>query len=397
MAHEEGPGGKAAEMKRGLVLLLALAFVSPAIFPCSVFYFSNGKTVLAGNNEDWRNPFTKIWILPAETGRYGRIYFGYHDGVSQGGVNDRGLFYDGLATPPAKISNSLHKDVFPGNLIDKAMSECATVEEVIALFGRYNLEFMETFMLFFGDRTGDSAIIEGDAVVRKTGLYQIATNFLQSRARPPAVPCDRYLIADGLLKGADNLTVDAARRVLAATHQEGGFPTQYSMIYDLSAGAVYIYHFHNFENVVRIDIREELRKGRRQLDLASLFPRTHAAESFRERIVAELDAQAAAIKVLAVDPKVFRAYAGRYRVVHPELTQDLEVFITEEGDKLLCQVTDMDPCEIKAETETRFFGKTPYEVLGLEFVKGIDGRVKGLILERWGILYPAERVEAREP
>ncbi len=381
-------------MKKCLTIaFVVIILTSTSLFACTVFYYSNGKMVFAGNNEDWKNPFTKIWILPAEGGKYGRIYFGYHDGVFQGGMNDQGLFYDGLATRPLKVTKSLDKEIYQGNLIDKAMAECATVEEVIEVFDQYNLEFMETFMLFFGDKTGNSIIIEGDEVIRKQGKYQISTNFYQSKTKAGEYPCDRYKIANEMLENTEEVTIDYFRRILAATHQEGRFPTQYSNIYDLKQGIVYIYHFHNFENVVRIDLQEELKKGERSIDLPSLFPRTIAAERFKEKIISEQDELLSKKTVIKVDPKIYNIYVGQYQIVHPELSLTIKINITKDGDKLYCQMTDMEKYEIKPASEIHFFCKTSYEILELTFVKDNKGQVNELILERRGIKYPAKRIK----
>ena len=47
--------------------------------------------------------------------------------------------------------------------------------------------------------------------------------------------------------------------------------TQYSNVYDLKKGLVFLYHFHNFEEVVCIDLKKELEKGAHEIDLPSLF------------------------------------------------------------------------------------------------------------------------------
>ena len=50
-------------------------------------------------------------------------------------------------------------------------------------------------------------------------------------------------------------------------HQEGGFPTLYSNIYDLKARRVYVCHFHNFLDEVVIDvIVEEVTRGVEQVN-----------------------------------------------------------------------------------------------------------------------------------
>ena len=59
--------------------------------------------MLAGNNEDYLDPDTRMWFVPGEDGRHGCMFFGYADGFPQGGMNDAGLFFDGLALEPEPI------------------------------------------------------------------------------------------------------------------------------------------------------------------------------------------------------------------------------------------------------------------------------------------------------
>jgi hypothetical protein len=135
-----------------------------------------------------------------------------------------------------------------------------------------------TYLL--ADSTGDSAIVEADAVIRKQGGYQVATNFRQSLIEPGEYPCDRYRIAAERLEGAD-ISVELFRSILASTHVEAPpHPTVYSTICDLKCKVIYVYHYHNFTNVFEIDLAEELKKGRHSYDLPSFFPRTLMAEYF---------------------------------------------------------------------------------------------------------------------
>ena len=147
----------------------------------------------------------------------------------------------------------------------------------------------------FGDKSGDSVIIEGDKQIRKQGRFQVMTNFYQSHPDLGGFPCKRYAIANEMLGGSEGISIDLFRSVLAAVHMdhEVGFsnPTVYSNIYDLKRGLVHVYHFHNFENAVVLDVAEELKKGRHHYDLPSLFPETMAAfvyESARPRQLSEI-------------------------------------------------------------------------------------------------------------
>ena len=273
-------------MKKLLIIIVAsfVLLIEKPLLGCTGFCISEGQTVLVGNNEDWKNPKTKVWYEPGSNGKYGRVFFGFDNFFPQGGMNAKGLCFDGFATSPKKVKKSLKKPEFKGDdFLGFIMSQCATVEEVLNEFDKYNLKSMERAMLFFADASGDSVIIEGDEVIRKKGRYQITTNFYQSEVKYKNILCQRYQIAEKMLRDADTVTVDLCRRVLAATHQEGPNPTLYSNIYDLKKGIIYLYHFHNFQNVVVINLAEELKKGRRRMDLPGLFPRTSADEKFQNK------------------------------------------------------------------------------------------------------------------
>ena len=76
-----------------VVILLALTLAScgqranetdrhnfmPPDMGCTVLYAYDGQIALGGNNEDYQNPFTKVWFLPPEEGKYGRVYFGFEN------------------------------------------------------------------------------------------------------------------------------------------------------------------------------------------------------------------------------------------------------------------------------------------------------------------------------
>ena len=273
-------------------LLLACALLaSKSSSACTVFCTSKGDVVLAGNNEDWKSPNTMIWFVPAKDGKYGGVYFGFDETVihgswvSEGGMNEKGLFFDVTATEEVKVEvpADSEKPVYGGwDLIrERIMFECATVEEALEMLARYQYpgsgKGTMRGMYIIGDATGDAAIIGALGVVRKKGQYLVATNFQQSEAKDEKkYSCPRYRVASGMLQKCPKLTVDFCRKVLAATHQKGKFCTRYSNIYDLKKKRVYLYHMHDFKNVVVIDLKTELKKGKRTIELPSLFLANHA-------------------------------------------------------------------------------------------------------------------------
>ena len=258
---------------------------------CTVFCASKGDVVLTGNNEDWKNPNTKIWFVPAEDGKYGGVYFGFDkpvirgSWVSEGGMNEKGLFFDVTATEPVKVEVPVDpkKPVFDGwDLIrERIMFECATVKEALDMLAQYQYPRSQkgtiSGMYIIGDAQGDAAIIGALGVVRKKGPYLVATNFQQSETKDEKkYSCPRYRIASDMLQKCPELTVDYCRKVLSATHQKGKFCTRYSNIYELKKQRVYLYHMHDFKNAVVIDLKTELKKGKRTIELPSLFLADHA-------------------------------------------------------------------------------------------------------------------------
>jgi tetratricopeptide (TPR) repeat protein len=280
-------------MKRLVCLFMGILFLSSAnpAQGCTIVMVAQGKLVLAGNNEDWKNPKTKIWFIPASNGEHGRVCVGFDDMYAQGGMNDQGLFIDGNALGPTGWKPIEGKPTFDGELMDSILAKCGTVEEAIAFCNKYNIADLASARFPIADRTGASMVVEygqGQVqYVRKTGVYQIATNFVISNVKDENFPCTRYRVADQMLKSAADMSLDLVRAVLSATHQEGQYPTVYSNICDLKNGVLYLYNFHNFEEVVKFDLEAELRKGKKTYDIPSLFPvKTHVEYVFeRERTI----------------------------------------------------------------------------------------------------------------
>jgi tetratricopeptide (TPR) repeat protein len=280
-------------MKHLAYFLVIILFFCPGnpTEGCTIVMVANGKIVLAGNNEDWKNPITKIWFIPASNGEYGRVCVGFDDMFAQGGMNDQGLFIDANALGPTGWKPVEGKPTFQGELLDSILAQCATVEDAIVLCDKYNIPGLARARFPIADRRGASAVVEyGQGkvqYVRKTGVYQIATNFVISNVKGEDYPCTRYRIADKMLKNADDISVDLVRAVLSATHQEGQYPTVYSNICDLKNGILYLYNFHNFEEVVQFNLGAELEKGRKIYDIPSFFSvKTHVAYVFdRERTI----------------------------------------------------------------------------------------------------------------
>jgi hypothetical protein len=258
---------------------------------CTIVYAADDDIALAGNNEDWTGLFAKIHFIPASDGKFGRVYFGFDNprwsegGVwPQGGMNEQGLFYDGASAEytPGPRDTSKSDQGYEVCSILKLMEECSTVDEAIARLEPYDCSRYLSGHFLIGDRYGNSAIIEPSSVIKKTGRYQVITNFLQSQTPPETSQDPRYRLGVRLLEESDDVSVELIRRVLSATHWEeysGSITvTLYSYICDLKRGDIYVHNFHDYDQAVKINLQEELAKGDSVRTIASLFPYETFAE-----------------------------------------------------------------------------------------------------------------------
>lgn len=244
---------------------------------CTVFTASIGDTVLFGNNEDWNDKSTYIWFVPASEIQYGGVYVGFGDYHAQGGMNDQGLCFDANAIPESKMKSHPER-LSTINFARRALQQCATVEEVAQLIELYDLSGLGRAQFLFADRTGNAIIMcpgtDGEMkAIRKEGVYQVTTNFNVLSPRLGGHPCWRYNAAVGMLKKIEDendLTVEYFESILKAVFQRY---TTYSTIYDPVDSTVYLYNWHNFDEVVVFNLEEELEKGYHTYYIPLLFPR----------------------------------------------------------------------------------------------------------------------------
>jgi len=250
---------------------------------CTIVTMSKNGIVLTGNNEDYTEPRTKIWFIPASKKGYGRVYVGFDSPTLpdsfQGGMNEHGLFMDMNAVNPTGWQRDSGKPTFNGDLVEKILANFTTVPEVVEFFQQHNVPDLNVLKVPIADAKGNSVIIEwgqgAQHFIFKEGDYQISTNFIQSNCQnADEYPCQRYQIADQILKNAESATVDVIRSVLSATHFDICSPTLYSNICDLKQKRLYLYFFHNFEEAVVYDLDKELKKGNASYPIPSLFPTT---------------------------------------------------------------------------------------------------------------------------
>ena len=171
-------------MKRIMLISLFICLIvviNPLVLSCTVFHVSNEEFCFGGNNEDYNIEDTFIYFYPSTDSSYAKVIVGYSGLYKiQGGMNEKGLFWDGLAAPYLEVKNSTEKPYFNGHIIDYILDTCETCQDALDLLSQYNMKIFERSQILIGDKYGDSFIIEGDIIHQKSEYYQVATNFYLS-------------------------------------------------------------------------------------------------------------------------------------------------------------------------------------------------------------------------
>lgn len=261
-----------------LFVLLSTVFTSYPVKACTIVSCSMHGEVFAAANEDDYTPFSKVWFNPRTTERYGSVCFGAPDLQVGAAMNEYGLFYDYTAQYTIDPTKHHFEHPYNGDIFFDLLGKCKTVNEALQFLETH--DYMVSSQVLLADATGNSVIINIDTKVLKKGAYQINTNFNICNASTGNYTCGRYDIADRILSKSKKVSVPFLKDILNKTHQEGSLSTQYSNIYDLKRGLVYVYLFHDYEHVYVINLKKELAKGYRLEMLANHFPMSFAYQSY---------------------------------------------------------------------------------------------------------------------
>ncbi len=367
---------------------------------CSAFVGSDSTSVFVGSNKDGNDPTLRLWFLPAGEGEYGRFVFGAA-GIAGGGMNEHGLVVDQLTMPDVEVAGDPAKPVYSGSWPIHALETCRTVEEALAQFSTYSFPGTWQTKVFLADATGDAAIIEGNAILRKSGRFLVTTNFVQSLTPAEEVDCHRFLTATRMLEAAGVYDAGLFTQIADAVHQEypGGGGTVYSTIFDLSARRIRCYLYYDFRHAASFDLSTELAKGDHSLDIVDLLPgngpynrwRAEKLEELRRRVAALAEHAAGAdgdvVGEYEIDPTSdLVAVAPHYIHTFSLLISDghLAGVWSPEGDAFELFPSDVDSC-----TSLSVAASTPE--ITVRFSRDAAGVVAGGTLAVQGRAVPFRR------
>ncbi len=266
-----------------LKFLLPLLFFAQGLLACTLFWADRNGEILCAKNMDWSNTETRMLVLPAEEGVYGRIYFGIEGSwgfTNTSGMNDQGLWYAGASLPPrGDVVNTYDKPEVLGEIIEKIMRECATVDEAIAVYSTYWEPHWDGHSMI-ADRYGNCVVIEygeDDLVpVRNSDDHMVATNhYLIDTLNTRWLKCYRYELAEHMLGDTTKISYDLFRQIADATHAEGSGPTSLTTLHDLKRKRTRVFSMFNYEEYIDMDLTGQLAYGNHYVSLQDYFNRIH--------------------------------------------------------------------------------------------------------------------------
>jgi hypothetical protein len=197
-----------------------------------------------------------------------------------------------------------------------------------------------------------------------------------------------------LFEKGSGLSVELIRDILDEVHLENDYPTQYSTVYDLKNGMIYLYHFHNYGNVVIFDLKEELAKGYHSLTLADLFPPNPEFQDWAQPELKRLAEAGEKYSAVELDPAVIEPYLGDY--AGPDDYNMLFEYYSiayERGRLVLKMLPDKAWMELTPTSETTFFHISSSSEFEVSFLPEENGEVNRFVFSYLDQDIPFHRLE----
>lgn len=259
----------------------------PANKSCTVLTISSGKKILLGGNADtstygYRGATPYLFFFPHRDkdykteNSYGYAVLGWEwrkntrsSRLFVSGINEKGLAFGSSGLPPVALNPHPERPYSASStrFEIKALRECSSVTCVIKMAEKFNWGSTSDLLsqYHFADSTGNAVVIsagkDGElAFTEKEKEFLVSTNFNRANPDNGKYPCWRYDTAVSMLqKDEQENDVDYITQILDAVHVEGALlNTEFSYIFDLGTGDVYIYYFHQFDEAIQINLAEWL-------------------------------------------------------------------------------------------------------------------------------------------
>jgi hypothetical protein len=232
-----------------ILILTSLFFAFVPVHACTAFTLTDDVHALLCHNEDWVNPNTRIWFVPAVASHYGCEFVGFDDNWGQGGMNTAGLAYDWVSGYKAQWERGPNMMTVKGNPSELMLQTCATVDQAIVFFQTHWEPSFSNGNILVADRSGVSVRIgarDGVLTIKMKKTFQgfgyggkIVSKMQSDDSQP---------------------TLSNAEKILQAARQLGKGGTKYSTVYDIKSGTVFLFPVPGSEDIVAFNLDQELKK-----------------------------------------------------------------------------------------------------------------------------------------
>lgn len=248
---------------------------------CTAFKTSyEGRTYIGCNEDSW-SINANVRFEQGLDRDYGSIYFANYNGhpsramADQLGMNEAGLVFDILIVDHGPVKRRAGMPaVETSDAIRHIMRTCATVQEVEAYLRTVNTG-PAVGQLFICDAQGRYLVLEPDTLFTGNDPWFALGNRRTSKCSDPGtIPIARLQAGRQVLMSGGGTTWEGAENVLAtmtACRSKMGEGTLYSVLFDPAEKKAHLYFYHDMRERVTFDLKEELAKGDRRVDMASLF------------------------------------------------------------------------------------------------------------------------------
>ena len=261
-----------------LIAFLGAMLVPDPSFACSVLYYidsATGKIYVVNSEDYWWDVDAYIQIEPKSKKKFARLWYGW-DNFAQGGINEKGLFFDAAVTPEQEKIKGYGNP--KNNLGDKLLAYCANVEDALKFLEKEKIALNRSHMMF-GDKTGNAVVVEWVDGERKLTWIEnhklIMTNFLLTKPEAGNFPCYRYQSIEERIsemeKSGEEINLLKVGNTFAQAVQPprkneegrvGG--TVYTSFIDITGNIFFLSYKLSNENVIKLDLNHEFSKTNRQ-------------------------------------------------------------------------------------------------------------------------------------
>ncbi len=299
-----------------LVATVLSLLLMPTAMGCTFFKLTRGGATMVGNNEDAWSIDPRIWFENGKEGEYGAVYLGQNNSTPQGGMNEAGLMFDGLRSPPKSFAGAYGKPpIHFDDLARRVLRSCANVHEAAALIRTFDFSELNGAYLILVDRNGEYLVVEADTLFTGNDATYAVTNFCVSSCTDfDVVPSERYQRGRALLGTGGDTSLAFCTSVVKGMHacrKKLGEGTLYSNLFDTQRGLVHLYFYHDYATLRTFNLKDELAKGDHNLDMIALFPPN---AEFAKLVAYRTPFHSMALRVFllfaALVALVFGAYAG---------------------------------------------------------------------------------------